>query len=194
MATLKIILASNRPGSIGPAIGSFVADRARSQNHFDRVEVLDLADIALPFLDEPHHPRLGKYTKPHTFAWSKAVGEADAFVIVVPEYNGGFPAALKNALDYLHAEWRDKPLGVVSYGGGAGGGTGAAAMLAPVARVLGLVTADHGVAVGGAPRLVVDGEFVPTTAIEQAADLMLDEVADLEVDLAPRRAALLAAS
>jgi len=194
MSTLKIILASTRPGSISPAIGSFVADRARSQGHFDRVELLDLAEIALPFLDEPHHPRLGTYTKPHTLAWSQEVDGADAFVIVVPEYNGGFPAALKNALDYLHAEWRDKPLGVVSYGGGPGGGAGAAAMLVPVTRALGLVTTDHGVAIGGAPRLIVEGEFLATAAIEQAADLMLNEVANLDGDLGPRRAALLAAS
>ena len=194
MSTLKIILASTRPGSIGPAIGSFVADRARSQARFDRVEVLDLAEIALPFLDEPHHPRLGKYTQPHTFAWSRAVHGADAFVIVMPEYNGGFPAAMKNALDYLHAEWRAKPLGVLTYGGGAGGGTGAASMLAPVTKALGLVTTEHGVSIGGAPRLVVDGEFLASTSIERAADLMLAEVADLDADLGPQRAALLAAS
>jgi NAD(P)H-dependent FMN reductase len=171
-----------------------VADRARSQGRFDRIEVLDLAEIALPFLDEPHHPRLGKYTKPHTFAWSRAVDEADAFVIVVPEYNGGFPAALKNALDYLHAEWHEKPVGVVTYGGGPGGGAGAGSMLVPVTRALGLVTTGHGVSIGGAPRLVVDGEFLATPAIEQATDNMLDEVADLDADLGPRRAALLAAS
>ena len=64
----------------------------------------------------------------------------------------------------------------------------------PVTRALGLVTTDHGVAIGGAPRLVVDGEFVATTAIEQATDLMLNEVADLDADLGPRRAAVLAAS
>jgi len=194
VTTLKIILASTRPGSIGPAIGSFVADRARSQGRFDRIEVLDLAEIALPFLDEPHHPRLGRYTKPHTFAWSRAVVEADAFVMLVPEYNGGFPAALKNALDYLHAEWRDKPLGVLTYGGGAGGGAGAGSMLLPVSKALGLVTTGHGVSIGGAPKLVVDGEFLATTAIEQATDDMLNEVADMDADLGPRRAALVAAS
>ena len=64
-------------------------------------------------------------------------------MIVTPEYNSGFPAPLKNALDFLHAEWRDKALGVVTYGGGAGGGAGAAAMLAPVTRALGMVTAEH---------------------------------------------------
>jgi len=112
MTTLKIILASTRPGSIGPALGTWIAQTARRTDSFDRVEVLDLAQINLPFLDEPHHPRLGRYTKPHTFAWSDAISTADALVIVTPEYNSGFPAPLKNAIDFLHAEWKNKALGV----------------------------------------------------------------------------------
>ena len=62
MTTVKIILASTRPGSSGPAIGAWVADRAGNVGAFDRVEVLDLAQVNLPFLDEPEHPRLGRYT------------------------------------------------------------------------------------------------------------------------------------
>ena len=93
---------------------------------FDQVEILDLAEINLPFLDEPHHPKLGRYTKPHTLAWANDIDTADALVIVTPEYNGGFPAPLKNALDFLHAEWPNKALGMVSYGGGLSGGAGAA--------------------------------------------------------------------
>src|SRR5690349_18752400 len=116
MTTLKIILGSTRPGSIAPAIGRWVSDAAVRTGDFTQVEVLDLAVINLPFLDEPVHPKLGQYSKPHTFAWSQAVGSADALVIVVPEYNASFPAPLKNALDFLHAEWAGKPLGVVSYG------------------------------------------------------------------------------
>ncbi len=130
MTTLKIILASTRPGSPAPAIGSWIAAHAQSAS-FGRVEILDLAEINLPFLDEPEHPRLGRYTHPHTFAWSRAIDDADALIIVSPEYNGGFPAPLKNALDFLHAEWRNKALGMVTYSGGPSGGAGAAAMVAP---------------------------------------------------------------
>lgn len=193
MSTLKIILASTRPGSSGPALGAWVAGAARRSADFDRVEILDLAEIALPFLDEPHHPKLGKYTLPHTLAWAAAVGSADALVIVTPEYNGGFPAPLKNALDFLHAEWRDKALGIVSYGGGPSGGTRAAAMLAPVTKALGMVTAEHGVPVAKAATQIVDGEFVSTLEQDAALTLMLAEVATIEGDLAPRRGVLVQA-
>lgn len=194
MTTLKIILASTRPGSIGPSLGTWIADRARRAAHFDQVEVLDLATINLPFLDEPHHPRLGRYTQPHTFAWSTAVDSADALVIVTPEYNAGVPAPLKNAIDFLHAEWKNKALGVVSYGGGAGGGAGAAKMLRPVTDILGMVTTEHSVAVPRVASQVVDGEFVATQADDAALATMLGEISDIEATLAPRRAELALAS
>jgi NAD(P)H-dependent FMN reductase len=189
MTTLKIILASTRPGSIGPAIGSWLAERAHRNGSFDRVEILDLAEIGLPFLDEPHHPRLGKYTKPHTFAWSASIDSADALVMVTPEYNSAIPAPLKNALDFLHAEWRDKALGTVSYGG-VGGGVRAAAMLAPITTALGLVPTKHSVAIPRAAGQVVDNEFVASAANDAAADVMFTELADIEAELAPRRTEL----
>lgn len=190
MSTLKIILASTRPGSSGPAIGRWVADAALRSSRFDHIEILDLAQIQLPFLDEPHHPRLGNYTLAHTLSWASAVDSADALIIVTPEYNSGFPAPLKNALDFLHAEWRDKALGLVTYGGGPSGGVGAAAMLAPVTRALGLVTADHCVAIAGAARQIVDDQFVSSIEQDAALTLTLAEIERIEAELAPRRAVL----
>jgi len=185
MTTLKIILGSNRPGSSAPAIGRWLAEAAARTGEFAEVEVLDLAEINLPFLDEPLHPKLGQYSKPHTFAWSQAVDSADALMIVMPEYNAGFPAALKNALDFLHAEWANKPLGVVSYGGG--GGVRAAALLRPVTDQLGMVGTEHGVALRGPAARVTDGVFVATGAEEQALADMLAELIELDAELAPRR-------
>jgi NAD(P)H-dependent FMN reductase len=190
MTTLKIILASTRPGSIGPALGTWIAQTARRTDTFDRVEVLDLAQINLPFLDEPHHPRLGRYTKPHTFAWSDAISTADALVIVTPEYNSGFPAPLKNAIDFLHAEWKNKALGVVSYGGGAGGGAGATRMLRPITDALGMVTTPTSVAIARASAQVVDGEFVGSVADDTALADMLAEIGEIEAALATSRSAL----
>ena len=190
MTTLKIILASTRPGSIGPALGTWVAQTARRTDTFDRVEVLDLAEINLPFLDEPHHPRLGRYTRTHTVAWSDAISTADALVIVTPEYNSGFPAPLKNALDFLHAEWKNKALGVVSYGGGAGGGAGAARMLRPVTDALGMVTAPSSVALARAAGQVVDGEFVGSIADDVALADMLAEIGDIDASLVATRSTL----
>ena len=95
-------------------------ERAREHGGFE-LEVADLAEVTLPLLDEPNHPRLRQYTREHTHAWSATVDVADAVVLVTSEYNYGYPAALKNAIDYLHHEWRYKPVGFVSYGGVAAG-------------------------------------------------------------------------
>jgi len=120
MYNLKIITASTRPGRKGPALANWIFDLAKKHTEFT-VELLDLAEINLPFLDEPNHPRFQKYTKEHTKKWSATIAAADAFIFVTPEYNFGYPASLKNALDFLYNEWTYKPVAFVSYGGIAGG-------------------------------------------------------------------------
>ena len=120
MYNLKIITASTRPGRKGPALANWIFDLAKKHTEFT-VELLDLAEINLPFLDEPNHPRFQKYTKEHTKKWSATIAAADAFIFVTPEYNFGYPATLKNALDFLYNEWTYKPVAFVSYGGIAGG-------------------------------------------------------------------------
>src|SRR5207302_3397580 len=120
MPRLAVIIGSTRPGRAGLPIGQWFVERARAHGGFE-VEVADLAEIDLPLMDEPNHPRLHRYTQQHTKDWSARVERADAIVMVTPEYNYGYPAALKNAIDYLHDEWRDKPVGFVSYGGVAAG-------------------------------------------------------------------------
>ncbi|HWZ65575.1 MAG TPA: NAD(P)H-dependent oxidoreductase [Patescibacteria group bacterium] len=114
---LLVIIASTRPGRIGHKVGKWVVDYSKQNSDFE-VEVADLAEINLPFLDAPVPPIMadGKYTNDHTTAWSKTVDSADAFVIVTPEYNYTMPPALVNAIDYLHKEWSYKPVGFVGYG------------------------------------------------------------------------------
>jgi NAD(P)H-dependent FMN reductase len=120
MIKLRIIIASTRPERKGPAVGSWIYEMA-AKRWGTETKVFDLADINLPFLDEPKHPRFKDYTKEHTKKWSAMIEEADAFIIVTPEYNYGYPAPLKNALDFLYQEWNNKPVAFVSYGGIAGG-------------------------------------------------------------------------
>ena len=120
MINLKIILASTRPGRKGPAVANWFYDIAVKHIEFN-VELVDLAVINLPFLDEPAHPRLQKYEQQHTKDWSKLINGADAFVIVTSEYNYGYPATIKNAIDFLFREWQYKSVGFVSYGGVSGG-------------------------------------------------------------------------
>lgn len=75
-----------------------------------------MAEFGLPLLDEPVPAMFGDYRHPHTRRWAETVGSFDAFVFVTPEYNHSLPAALKNAIDYLYAEWDGKPAGLIGYG------------------------------------------------------------------------------
>jgi NAD(P)H-dependent FMN reductase len=130
MPTLHVIVASTRPGRIGRPVGEWFAAQAREHGAFD-VELVDLAEVGLPLFDEPKHPRLQDYAHEHTRRWSETVSRADAFAFVMPEYNHGYNAALKNAIDFLWLEWNDKPVALVGYGG-VSGGTRAMQSLKPV--------------------------------------------------------------
>lgn len=118
--TVLLIMGSTRAGRICPKIAGWVADIGRSCTGH-AYEVVDLMDWPLPMHDEPEIPAKGVYAQPHTRAWSEKVAGAAAVVFVTPQYNWGYPAPLKNALDHLHREWRGKPAAIVSYGGHGGG-------------------------------------------------------------------------
>lgn len=178
MSTLKIVIASTRPGRLGEPIGRWLADRARQQGSFDRVEILDLAAIDLPMFDEPHHPRTGQYVHPHTKAWSATVDEADALIFVSPEYNGFPPATLLNAVDYLHAEWTGTPLGVLTYGAG-GGGARARAQIELLGGYLKMPIARANFGLANVFGQVADGAFTPADGNDEAAAALVDELATL---------------
>jgi NAD(P)H-dependent FMN reductase len=116
MPRLQIFIVSTRPARKGTVVAGWFEQQARHHGKFD-VEMVDLAQVNLPMMDEPEHPRLRKYQHEHTRAWSARVEQADAFVFVTPEYNFSTPPSLVNALDYLVVEWAYKPVGFVSYGG-----------------------------------------------------------------------------
>jgi len=117
---LNIIVTSTRPGRIGPVIGKWMTEVAAAHGAFE-VELVDLASFDLPLLDEPAHPMMQQYTKDHTKAWSASVAAGDAYVFIMPEYDGFPPASLVNAVQVLLKEWVRKPAAVVSYGGISGG-------------------------------------------------------------------------
>ncbi|MDX6222466.1 MAG: hypothetical protein QOD91_1520 [Frankiales bacterium] len=171
---LKIIIASTRPGRVGAPVGRWITGVAEQHPGF-AVEVLDLAEVNLPLLDEPNHPRLRAYTQEHTKAWSAAIDAADAFVLVMPEYNYGYTAPLKNAIDYLFTEWQHKPVGLVSYGG-VSGGLRAAQMIKQVLTTLSMVPLVEAVTIPMVHSHVQDGELVPTELVQQSATAMLDSL------------------
>lgn len=140
---IQIIIASTRPGRAGLPVAQWVVQEAAQREDYD-FEVVDLAEVDLPPLLEPHHPRLQNYTQAHTRAFSKTISRADGFIIVLPEYNHGYNAELKNALDHLALEWAGKPVALVSYGGIAGGARATHA-LKPVLAALRMLLVPEGV-------------------------------------------------
>lgn len=186
MPRLMILVASTRPGRVGPAVGRFVETEARRDGRFE-IDYTDLAEVALPFLDEPEHPRLGKYQHEHTRRWGARVAAADVFAFVMPEYNYGYTAPLKNALDFLHQEWRNKAVGLVSYGG-AMGGTRAQQLVKPILLALGLSVAAGSFPIPFVHRSIEDGTLRPDEATAAAAQALLGELVLWDSMLSPLRA------
>ena len=119
MIDVAIIIGSTRPGRKGDAVAGWVHDRAAERGDA-RFEVVDLAGFALPSLDEPMPAITGRYTRPHTHTWAAKIASFDAYVFVTPEYNHSAPGPLKNAIDFLYAEWTNKAAGFVGYGSAGG--------------------------------------------------------------------------
>lgn len=179
LPVLTVIIGSTRPGRAGLPVGQWIAEYARKTGEFE-VEVADLAELALPMLDEPAHPAARQYTHDHTKEFSALIDRADAFVLVLPEYNHGYTAPVKNALDFLNQEWAYKPMGLVSYGG-VSGGVRAVHAIKPVLAALKLIAIHEGVIIPFVPQFLSgtgdDRRFVPNEVIETSADAMLASLA-----------------
>jgi NAD(P)H-dependent FMN reductase len=183
--TLTIVIGSTRPGRVGPKFATWFRSLAIAHDGFD-VELVDLAQLNLPFLDEPSHPRLRQYVHQHTIDWSRTVERSDAFVFVTPEYNFGYSAALKNAIDYLSQEWADKAVGFVSYGGVAGG-TRAVQQLKQVVTALKMIPVAESVNLPFFTQFIDDsGTVRPNDVMTRSADAMLDELARITALIRPK--------
>ncbi|MGV3278348.1 NADPH-dependent FMN reductase [Rickettsiales bacterium LUAb2] len=143
---LKIIIGSVRKGRIGPQIANWAYDHITKFNKDKlNVELLDIAEWYLPMDDEPHLPMTGNYVQEHTIKWSNKIKEGDMYIFVIPEYNFGYPAALKNAIDHLFLEWQGKPALMISYGGK--GGVKSAEQLKQVLEKIKMITFSNGIEV-----------------------------------------------
>ncbi len=128
---IKVIVGSTRQGRFGDKAAAWVADLAKTNENLD-VEVLDLRDYAFPFFEGASPKTLGgMYADPVVSKWAAQIAEADGFIFTVAEYNAGYTAVLKNALDVIYPEWNGKPVAYVGYG--AMGGTRAIGQLRQVA-------------------------------------------------------------
>jgi NAD(P)H-dependent FMN reductase len=184
MIRIGIILGSTRPNRNGEQVARWVYDNAslRSDAEF---ELVDLRDYPLPHLDEPLPPSMGQYQNDHTRQWAEKIASFDGFVIVTPEYNHSTSGVLKNAIDYLFAEWNNKAVGFVSYG--AVGGARAAEHLRLVAGELQMADVRQQVTLS----LITDFEnfsvFKPSDYSGGALNTLFDQVIAWSAALAPLR-------
>lgn len=162
---IGVLISSTRPTRIGDKVTRWVVDQAPEGVE---VEIVDLQEVDLPFMAEPKKPAEGDYVHDTTKAWGERVSGYDAMVFVVAEYNGGYTAQLKNAIDTLYAEWDGMPIGLVGYGYGGGGRA-----LKALEPVLETVKAER---VDG-PRLFITEHLSPEGEILDGAPA--DEVREL---------------
>jgi NAD(P)H-dependent FMN reductase len=187
MIKIGIIVGSTRPGRNGGQVAAWVHDLATRHAGDKAVfDVLDLKEFALPMLDEPIPALVAPGSNPHTVRWAQEAGSCDGYIFVTPEYNGGAPASLQNAIDYLYREWRGKAVAYVGYG--IFGAVSAVKELR--AQAGGLQMADIG------PQLILplrddfvnNKQFKPQDHRTGELHTLIDELLAWNVALAPLRA------
>jgi NAD(P)H-dependent FMN reductase len=173
MLNIAIIVGSTRPGRKAPDVARWVHGIA-SKRGDAAFELVDIADFDLPLFDEALPPIMGRYERPHTKAWAAKIAAFDAFVFVTPEYNHAVPAALKNAIDFLFAEWNDKAAGFVGYGGV--GGARAVEQLRLVMGEIKVADVRAQVALSMWTDFENFSTFAPGPQQEPAVNAMLDDL------------------
>ncbi|WP_410634905.1 NADPH-dependent FMN reductase [Amycolatopsis sp. cmx-4-83] len=199
MLRLGVILGTTRPGRRGPLVAPWVVDVGREHQLVRagtaEIEFLDLAEFGLPLLEEPFPAKFGRYQQDSTRRWAARIDALDGFVFVTPEYNHSIPAALKNAVDHLYAEWGDKAAGIVSYG--VNGGIRGAEHLRHVLAELKVAAVRSQPALSVFDDFVITdplaaGEFRPRDNQREAVASMFDEVVTWAQALRPVRTAAVA--
>ncbi|CUM63871.1 uncharacterized protein PRCAT00001459001 [Priceomyces carsonii] len=117
---ILLIVGSARKLRLSPSIANLVAATAKEIFGENNLEIIDVKNLKIPFDAEEGIPKLGGYTNEQVISWSNKVKLADGFIVVSPEYNYGYPGALKHAFDVLYKEFTQKPATIVTFGGHGG--------------------------------------------------------------------------
>ena len=185
MTRIGMILGSTRPNRRGEQVAHWALELAVKHGDAE-FELVDLRDFPLPHLDEGVPPSFGQYQNEHTLQWAKKIASFDGFVIITPEYNHSTSGVLKNALDYLFAEWNNKAVGFISYG--AHGGVRAVEHLRVMAGELMMADVRAQVVLNFATEFENHRHFKPGEYQVPALTTMLDQVIAWSETLAPLRA------
>ena len=185
MTKIAVILGSTRPGRNGEAVAKWVVEQSAARTAAT-YELVDLKDFPLPHLDEAVPPSMGQYANDHTKRWAAKIAEFDGYVFVTPEYNHSTSGVLKNAIDYLFAEWNNKAAGFVSYG--SVGGARAVEHLRLVAAELQMATVRAQVMLTLAADFENYSTFTPGDNQPEALTALFDQLEAWAGALAPLRA------
>ncbi len=172
---IGIILGSTREGRSSDKIAKNLKEIANKRDDIV-TEIIDLKDYNLPFFNEATPPASReKITDLAIKKWSEKIREMDAFVIVLPEYNSGYPGVLKNAMDSLYKEWNNKPVGFVGYSGGPSGATSAISQMRQVAQAFQMIPVSTEIKIPSAWKAFDEkGNLVKN--IEQEFNDMIDQI------------------
>ncbi len=163
---IPVILGSTRQGRAGESVSQWLVDQLQRGDKLD-FQLIDLRDYPLP-------PASGQYA-PEAKSWAEAVGAGDRYLIVTPEYNHGYPAVLKNALDHVYREWNRKPVAFVSYGA-AGGVYRAAEQLRSVAVELQMVPIREELSIPFVWMTFDESGAIRQPGADKAVERMVDEL------------------
>ena len=176
MSKIKVIIGSTRQQRFGDQPAKWITEKAKAKG-LD-VEILDLRDYPLPFFDEAMSPTMaamkGAYPYPVSAQWTAKIGEADGFIIIAAEYNHGYTAVLKNAIDYVSREWNKKPVAFVGYG--SAGGARAIEQLREGVVELQMTPIRASVHMTNFWNLLDEKGILKTESFDAAGDAMLDQL------------------
>lgn len=170
---IGIVISTTRPGRIGPKIAQWYLDQVTSRDDAE-FELIDLKEYALPFLDEPEMPGKQLYELESTKQWSRVVDGLDGFVFVVAEYNNGYPAPLKNAIDTIYKEWNNKPVAFIGYG--SIGGARAIEQLIPVTVKIDMIARSRTAIKLLDPRRMWEGDQIKAEHMRGNVQSMTDDL------------------
>ena len=176
MTTIDVVLGSTRPNRFAEKPARWVLERLNARPGVE-ARLVDLRDHPLPFFDREAPPAYTgrEHPTPETARFAATIDQADGYVFVTPEYNHGISGALKNAIDFLFAEWNNKAAGFVSYGG-VSAGSRAVEVIKQIATTLKMMPIPEAISIPFVFRLIQGSHFKPEPELEYAATAMLDEL------------------
>jgi NAD(P)H-dependent FMN reductase len=175
-------MGSTRQGRFGETVGKWFESVAKERDDLT-FELIDLRDWPLPFFDHPKSPSSGEIA-PEARSWANKIESGDAFVILTPEYNWGYPGVLKNALDHLYTQWNDKPVSFVGYGT-VSGGARSVGQLRQVVQELQMLPLRTEILIKDHRQQFDDQGNMKDPALTERVDTVLDQLVEYARALTP---------